>query len=595
MVGQLRCPMTKVEIIYEIRTKMRKKLYILSLALLCAFVAVAQTPWYKTDSVSLGKELPRGDVVSYASADDAVRKTFHKSQYLVPLTEFTKESYRADYNHGEEAIKYTTSYKLPFAWLDRELLLHVGKADSAYEIWVNGKRVGFNQTASTPAEWDLTRYSVEGNNSLEIRVWKECMGARLEDNRTERGQNLDGEVYLLAQPKVRVRDVAVATEMSGTNGLLSLGVIVKSHLLNTKEYKVYYELISPKGDVVAADYRDITIGLRSEDTVTFFRRIPDVMSWSHEQPCLYTLVVKTQHEGRFKEYVSFNIGFRTIAVDTEHTITLNGVPLRVVATDYAPKSDIKQVEKDIASLRDEGYTMLNVVGAPQSRSFYELCDSMGMYVCARADIDTHKSGDSRKVGGNPSNNPQFLPFYMDRMESLYHSTKNYPCVIMYALAANPANGYNLYESYIALKRIEKSRPIVLTGSDEWNNDSLNTKRMSNLRRTNLKYWVALLSDDVNSGRITIANTRHYTPLIGDLRYTVKVGRKTISQGTIPVRVLPKRESTVEIPLKNIPQGRLFEISVEVVRDIPIDKYEVDAERSTDGQVRLAYKVFKGVL
>ena len=117
VVGQLRCPMTKVEIIYEIRTKMRKKLYILSLALLCAFVAVAQTPWYKTDSVSLGKELPRGDVVSYASADDAVRKTFHKSQYLVPLTEFTKESYRADYNNGEEAIKYTTSYKLPFAWL----------------------------------------------------------------------------------------------------------------------------------------------------------------------------------------------------------------------------------------------------------------------------------------------------------------------------------------------------------------------------------------------------------------------------------------------------------------------------------------------
>lgn len=574
---------------------MRKKLYTLAIALLGSFMATAQTPWQMTDSVCLEKELPRGDVISYASAEDAVRKTFHKSQYLVPLNDFTKESFKVSTNSNQEAIKYTCGYKLPFAWLDRELILHIGKVDSAYEVWVNGKRVGFNQTASTPAEWDLTRYSVEDNNTLEIRVWKECMAAKLEDNRTERTQKINGEVYLLAQPKVRVRDVAVSTEMSGTTGLLSLGVIVKSHLLNSKEYKVYYELISPKGEVVAADNKDITIGMRGEDTVTFFRRVPDAMSWSHEQPCLYTLVVKTQHEGRFKEYVSFNIGFRTIAVNDEHTITLNGVPLRVVATEYTPSSDMKQVEKEITSLQAEGYTMLNVVGAPQSRSFYEMCDSLGMYVCARVDIDTHKSGDSRKIGGNPANNPQYLPFYIDRMESLYHSTKNYPCVIMYALAANPANGYNLYESYTALKRIERSRPIILPESDEWNSDILDTKRMSNLRRTNLKYWVALIADDINSGHITIANTRHYTPLIGDLRYKVKIGRKTVSQGTLPVRVLPKQESTFEIPLGEIPQGRLFEVEAEVVRDTPVDKYEIGADRSDDGQVRLAYKVFKGVL
>lgn len=588
MVGQLRCPTTKVEIIYEFRTRMRKKLYTLTIALVCAMTAVAQTPWHKTDSVWLGKELPRGDVISYASAEDAVRKAFHTSQYLVPLEELSIEAL-------DKGTKYTCAYKLPFAWLDRELLLHIGKANSAYEVWVNGKRVGFNQTSSTPAEWDITRYSREGNNSIEIRVWEESMASILEDNRTERSTLLDGEVYLLAQPKVRVRDVAVATEMRGTNGLLSLGIIVKSHLLNTKEYKIYYELLSPKGDVVAADYRDITISQREEDTVTFFRRVPDVMSWSHEQPCLYTLVVKTQHEGRFKEYVSFNIGFRTIAVDDNQTITLNGAPLRVVATDYTPSSDMAKVAQDISSLQKKGYTMLNVVGTPQSRSFYELCDSMGMYVCARADIDTHKSGTSRKVGGNPSNDPKYRPFYIDRIESLYHSTKNYPCVIMYALAANSANGYNLYEGYSAIKRIEKSRPIILPGSDEWNSDCLNAERMSNIQRANLENWVTLSSEDARSGRITIANTRYYTPLIGKLRYTVKAGRKTVAQGTLPVRVLPSAEATVDIPMDKVPQDRTFEIAVEVVRDTPVNKYDIDKERTDDGQVRLAQETFKGTL
>lgn len=592
MGGQQSCPTTKVDIIYEKNHLMSKKLYVLAATLICSLTVVAQKPWYQSDSVALGKEPPRGDVVCYASVDDAIRKTYHKSQYLVPLEEFTQTSV----NSGDDvAISYSCRYKLPFAWLDRELILHISKVSSAYEILINGERIGFNQSAGTPAEWDVTRLSKEGYNTLEIRVWKDCMGAKLEDNRQSRTQSIEGEVYLLAQPKVRVRDVSVATEMSGTNGLLSLGVILKSHLLNDKVYKVYYELISPKGDVVAADNRDVTIGERGEDTVTFFRRIPDIMSWSHEQPCLYTLVVKTQHEGRFKEYVSFNIGFRTIALDKDNMVTLNGVPLRIVSKDYTPSNDIQQVGQDIASFREEGYTMLNIIGAPQSRSFYEICDSLGMYVCARADIDTHKSGNSRKKGGNPANNPEYLPFYLDRVNTLYHSTKNYPCVIMYSLAANNANGYNMYESYVTLKHIEKSRPIIIPDSDEWNSDVLDTKRMSNLRRTNLQHWVALLSENVNSGEIIVANTRHYTPLIGNARYTIKVGRKTIAQGVLPVRVLPKSEAIIKIPIKNVPSGRVFEIAIEIVRDTPVDKYEVDAERTKDGQVRLAYKVFKGVL
>lgn len=572
---------------------MTKKLYALALAVVCALSATAQQQWYNAkDSVSQGTQPPRGDVVSYASADDAVRKTYHKSQYLVPIEEFNYSDYR---NGAECGGSFTTTYKLPFKWLDRQLILHVGRVSAAYEVWANGRRVGYTQTASTPVEWDLTRFSVEDNNSLEIRVFDSYAARSLENGRAERKAAIEGEVYLLAQPKVRVRDVSVATEMSGTDGLLSLGVILKSHLLNDKEYKVWYELISPRGEVVAADNRSVTLGMRGEDTVTFFRRMPDIMTWSHEQPCLYTLVVKTQHEGRFKEYVSFNIGFRTIALDDNHVVTLNGVPLRIVARDYAPSGELGQVAREIAALRDEGVTMLNVMGTPQSRSFYDLCDSLGMYVCASVDVDTRNGGSSRARGGNPSNDPAMWPHYKERTLALYHSTKNYPCVIMYSLAANPANGYNLYESYRLLKGLEQARPVVLNGTDEWNSDSLNMRRMTNLRRTNLKYWVALLNDNSAPGRVTVANTRHYTPLIGQLRYTISVGRKVISSGTLPVRVLPKSDAVVEIPLKGVPAGRLFQMEVEIVRPAPIDKYEVDADRSQDGSVRLAHKVFKGVL
>ena len=51
----------------------------------------------------------------------------------------------------------------------------------------------------------------------------------------------------------------------------------------------------------------------------------------------------------------------------------------------------------------------------------------------------------------------------------------------------------------------------------------------------------------------------------------------------------------EIPFDLAFRGRLFDMEIEVVRPAPIDKYEVDADRSQDGSVRLARKVFKGVL
>ena len=107
--------------------------------------------------------------------------------------------------------------------------------------------------------------------------------------------------------------------------------------------------------------------------------------------------------------------------------------------------------------------------------------------------------------------------------------------------------------------------------------------------------MALLCDDTSTGLIKVANTRHYTPLIGDARYVIKVGRKSVASGTIPVRVMPKSDAVIQIPLNKVPRGKLFDIELEIVRPAPVDKYEVDADRSHDGSVRLARKVFRGVL
>lgn len=92
---------------------------------------------------------------------------------------------------------------------------------------------------------------------------------------------------------------------------------------------------------------------------------------------------------------------------------------------------------------------------------------------AQAPIDTRRSGESRRKGGNPSNDPEWQPAYLERTENSYHTTKRHPSVVAFALATQSANGINLYESYLNMKRFGDSRPFIYPDAGgEWDSDKL---------------------------------------------------------------------------------------------------------------------------
>ena len=105
------------------------------------------------------------------------------------------------------------------------------------------------------------------------------------------------------------------------------------------------------------------------------------------------------------------------------------------------------------------------------QNVYRMCDSLGMYVIAQVPINTKESGLSRRKDGNPSNDPEWKSAYLDRVETSYRTTCGQACVIGYIMAEESSNGINLYESYLRLKELEKTRPVMyLDAADEWNSD-----------------------------------------------------------------------------------------------------------------------------
>lgn len=440
------------------------KRFLSIIALVFAVGALSAQEYDSPKYVSLGRELPRSKTLPYPTAEEAqaLGSGAVASKYLRPVTGWTR-------TEEPDATVFTSKYVIPFVWLSRQAILYVDEASGAYEVIINGQKVGYAANAFTPAEFNITKASKEDVNTISIRILKDHWSRRMEDFVETREPRV-GETYVISQPTIRVRDVVHNTDvdLKSEYANVEVGLIVKTESLNPKTARIHYELIAPDTTVVTQGYKDVTLGMRGEDTVKFMARIPYVLTWCADMPVRYRLNIKTQIEGRYAEYQSRMIGFRDIDINEEGDFMINGIKTELFYRDFDP---LKVTEKDIIAARVLKYNALRFKMGAVPQNVYRMCDSLGMYVIAQIPINTSKSGLSRRIGGNPSNDPKWKAAYLDRAETAYRTTCGQASVIGYVMAEESSNGINLYETYLRLKALERKRPILyIEAAGEWNSD-----------------------------------------------------------------------------------------------------------------------------
>lgn len=440
------------------------KRFLSIIALVFAVGALSAQEYDSPEYVSLGRELPRSKTLPYPTAEEAqaLGSGAVDSKYLRPVTGWTR-------TEEPDATVLTSKYVIPFVWLSRQAILYVDEASGAYEVIINGQKVGYAANAFTPAEFNITKASKEDVNTISIRILKDHWSRRMEDFVETREPRV-GETYVISQPTIRVRDVVHNTDvdLKSEYANVEVGLIVKTESLNPKTARIHYELIAPDTTVVTQGYKDVTLGMRGEDTVKFMARIPYVLTWCADMPVRYRLNIKTQIEGRYAEYQSRMIGFRDIDINEEGDFMINGIKTELFYRDFDP---LKVTEKDIIAARVLKYNALRFKMGAVPQNVYRMCDSLGMYVIAQIPINTSKSGLSRRIGGNPSNDPKWKAAYLDRAETAYRTTCGQASVIGYVMAEESSNGINLYETYLRLKALERKRPILyIEAAGEWNSD-----------------------------------------------------------------------------------------------------------------------------
>ena len=81
---------------------------------------------------------------------------------------------------------YYRTFSLPTKWREKQHFLHFEGVQSASYVWINGQKVGYNQGAMEPAEYDITPYLIDGENSIAVQVLHYSDGSYLEDQDTWR-------------------------------------------------------------------------------------------------------------------------------------------------------------------------------------------------------------------------------------------------------------------------------------------------------------------------------------------------------------------------------------------------------------------------
>ena len=113
------------------------------------------------------------------------------------------------YKERNPVGSYRRSFTLPAGWNGKEVFLHFEGVQSAFYVWVNGKKVGYSQGSMEPSEFNITPYLKQGENKLAVEVYRYSDGSYLEDQDMWRFAGIQRSVYLYSTENIRIRDFAV--------------------------------------------------------------------------------------------------------------------------------------------------------------------------------------------------------------------------------------------------------------------------------------------------------------------------------------------------------------------------------------------------
>ncbi|MBI0476371.1 DUF4981 domain-containing protein [Sphingomonas sp. MA1305] len=364
---------------------------------------------------------------------------------------------------------YRRDIDVPAGWQGSAIILHIGAAGSAYDVWVNGRKVGYSEDSKLPSEFDVSRFVRPGRNTVAIQIHRWSDGSYLEDQDFWRVSGIERSVYLIAAPQARIVDSRVRASLSddGRDGLLDLALTASAAangLTVTTELR--------DGDRLLMQQRRPVV----DGTVQLRATLPGIRPWSAETPSLYTLLIELRDaRGTIVQVTAQRIGFRTVAI-RGGLVTVNGKPITIRGVnrhEHDPETfhviSEASMRRDIELMKRNNINAIRTSHYPNDERLYVLADEYGLYVMDEANVESHgymvnarQTGidrDKVEIGRDPA----WRAAQVSRIVNMVERDKNHPSIIFWSLGNESGNGANFEAAAAAARRIDPTRLISFLG------------------------------------------------------------------------------------------------------------------------------------
>jgi beta-galactosidase len=516
----------------KLRSAMKMYLILVTLLTQTAFAQV-NNDWENPQLVDLNKERPHASFMLYSNKQDAIADNYQSSPYYQSLNgtwkfeyvdkyaDRKKDFYKTEledskwnnidvpsnwemkgygipiytnivYPHpknppliGENnpVGTYRRKFTVPDTWNGQEIMLHFGSISGAAFVYVNGQKVGISKASKTPAEFNITKYLVKGENLLAVQVFRWHDGSYLEDQDFWRLSGIERDVFLYALPTTSIWDFFLKPDLDAkyTDGLFSAELDVRKFgNASTNQGTITIEIIDASQKVVFSQQKKFNASADSIQRINFSGKVAKPLKWSGEFPNLYNCVISFDN-GSSKYFTGAKIGFRKVEIKNAQLL-INGVSTYVHGVNRHEHDPVnghviskEGMIKDIELMKLHNINAVRTCHYPDDPLWYKLCDEYGMYLVDEANIETHAMGATLQGWFDTTKHPAYLPqwynAYNDRIERLVERDKNHASVIIWSMGNETGNGKVFHDAYLWMKKRDNTRPVQFEQSGEdWNTD-----------------------------------------------------------------------------------------------------------------------------
>ena len=335
-----------------------------------------------------------------------------------------------------------------------------------FYLWVNGQRVGYSEDSYVPAEFNITKYLVEGDNVMALQVYRFTSGSFLECQDYWRLTGIQRHCFIWAAPKVRISDYFFTTDLDNTytNATANVQFAIEGNITEgmTLEAKIL------DGDMVVASRISSLTSSLSPQTSSLSMQVTAPRLWSAETPNLYDLVVTLKDDaGHVLDMRGSKVGFREVEIRKDGALTINGKRMvfhGVNRHDFSPVNgraiSDEEIEEDIKTMKRLNINAVRTSHYPNDPLFYDLCDKYGLYVLAEADVECHANQKLSSVS-------LFRPAMVERSVNHVRWMRNHVCIFMWSFGNESGKGENFIYVGQAIKNLDKTRPTHYEGNSDY--------------------------------------------------------------------------------------------------------------------------------